>query len=124
MTSLFFHVSSESELKYVTNTVPLFPVVSSGLWLHWNVVSELQYTIHSAQSPPEYVDIRSSNYSDLLNEVSSKTYAFAQDKGGSVPYIAIKEIVENLLHADIEEAVITILLTAILLEYLIKVWHY
>lgn len=58
---------------------------------------------------PRIVDIRSSNYSDLLNEVSSKTYAFAQDKGGSVPYIAIKEIVENLLHADIEEAVITIL---------------
>jgi hypothetical protein len=58
---------------------------------------------------PRIVDIRSDDYSELLNEVSSKTYAFAHDKGGTVPYIAIKEIVENLLHADIQEAVITIL---------------
>ncbi|HXL04507.1 MAG TPA: ATP-binding protein [Bacillota bacterium] len=58
---------------------------------------------------PRIVDIRSDNYTELLNEVSSKTYAFAHDKGGTVPYIAIKEIVENLLHADIQEAVITIL---------------
>jgi len=58
---------------------------------------------------PRIVDIRSSHYGELLNEVSSKTYAFAHDKGGTVPYIAIKEIVENLLHADIQEAVITIL---------------
>jgi hypothetical protein len=58
---------------------------------------------------PRIVDIRSSDYGQLLNEVSSRTYAFAQDKGGTLPYIAIKEIVENLLHADIQEAVITIL---------------
>lgn len=58
---------------------------------------------------PRIVDIRSSDYGKLLDEVSSKTYAFAHDKGGALPYIAIKEIVENLLHADIQEAVITIL---------------
>jgi hypothetical protein len=58
---------------------------------------------------PRIVDIRSSDYSELLNEVSSRTYAFAHDKGGTLPYVAIKEIVENLLHADIQEAVITIL---------------
>jgi hypothetical protein len=58
---------------------------------------------------PRIVDIRSSDYGQLLNEVSSRTYAFAQDKGGTLPYIAIKEIVENLIHADIQEAVITIL---------------
>ena len=58
---------------------------------------------------PRIVDIRSSDHGELLNEVSSKTYAFAHDKGGAVPYVAIKETVENLLHADIQEAVITIL---------------
>lgn len=58
---------------------------------------------------PRIVDIRSGDYGELLNEVSSKTYSFAHDKGGSLPYIAIKETVENLLHADIHEAVITIL---------------
>ena len=58
---------------------------------------------------PRIVDIRSSDHGELLNEVSSKPYAFAHDKGGAVPYVAIKETVENLLHADIQEAVITIL---------------
>ncbi|MFY9321774.1 MAG: ATP-binding protein [Bacillota bacterium] len=63
----------------------------------------------SLSTLPRIVDIRSSDYAELLNEVSSKTYALAHDKGSTLPYIAIKEVVENLLHADIQEAVITIL---------------
>ena len=39
---------------------------------------------------PRIMDIRSDHDGELLDKVSSKTYSFAQDKGGSVPYIAIK----------------------------------
>ncbi|NLS45257.1 MAG: ATP-binding protein [Firmicutes bacterium] len=63
----------------------------------------------SLNTIPRIVDIQSDDYNELLNKASSKTYALSQDKGGIVPYIAIKEIVENLLHACIQEAVITIL---------------
>ncbi|MGE5585312.1 MAG: ATP-binding protein [Bacillota bacterium] len=58
---------------------------------------------------PRIVDVRARNYADLLNELASKTYSFAHEKGGRLPFVAIKEIVENLLHADFQEAVITIL---------------
>ncbi|MEW5866851.1 MAG: ATP-binding protein [Bacillota bacterium] len=63
----------------------------------------------SLATVPRIVDVRSRNVADLLNELASKTYTFAHEKGSRLPYVAIKEIVENLLHADFEEAVITIL---------------
>ncbi|MEW6230157.1 MAG: ATP-binding protein [Bacillota bacterium] len=63
----------------------------------------------SLATVPRIVDVRSRNVAELLNELASKTYTFAHEKGSRLPYVAIKEIVENLLHADFEEAVITIL---------------
>lgn len=63
----------------------------------------------SLATVPRVVDVRSRNIADLLNELASKTYTFAHEKGSCLPYVAIKEIVENLLHADFEEAVISIL---------------
>lgn len=58
---------------------------------------------------PRIVDVRSRDCAELLNELAAKTYSFAHEKGGRLPYVAIKEIVENLLHADFQEAVISIL---------------
>ncbi len=55
------------------------------------------------------MDVRSRDHADLLNELASRTYSFAREKGGKLPYVAIKEIVENLLHADFQDAVISVL---------------
>lgn len=63
----------------------------------------------SLATVPRIVDVRSRDCADLLNELASRTYAFAHEKGGRLPFVAIKEIVENLLHADFAEAVISVL---------------
>ncbi|MGE5594333.1 MAG: ATP-binding protein [Betaproteobacteria bacterium] len=63
----------------------------------------------SLSTVPRIVDVRGRDCSELLNELASKTYSFAHEKGGQLPYVAIKEIVENLLHADFQDAVISIL---------------
>lgn len=63
----------------------------------------------SLSTVPRIVDIRGRDCAELLNEIASKTYSFSHEKGGRLPYVAIKEIVENLLHADFQDAVISIL---------------
>jgi len=63
----------------------------------------------SLSTVPRIVDVRGKDFSELLNELASKTYSFAHEKGGQLPYVAIKEVVENLLHADFQDAVISIL---------------
>ncbi len=63
----------------------------------------------SLATVPRIVDVRSCDMAALLNELANKTYSFAHEKGGKLPYIAVKEVVENLLHADFQEAVISIL---------------
>ena len=55
------------------------------------------------------MDIDSEDLSRFLDEIANKTYSLSHEKGGKVPYIAIKEIVENLLHAEFKDAVISIL---------------
>ncbi|MGE5588837.1 MAG: ATP-binding protein [Clostridia bacterium] len=63
----------------------------------------------SLSTVPRIVDVRGRDCAELLNEIASKAYSFAHEKGGRLPYVAIKEIVENLLHADFQDAVISIL---------------
>jgi DNA-binding MarR family transcriptional regulator len=63
----------------------------------------------SLSTVPRIVDVRGRDCAELLNELASKTYSFAHEKGGRLPYVAIKEIVENLLHADFQDAVISVL---------------
>lgn len=63
----------------------------------------------SPTATPRIIDINSADISKLLDEISNKTYSFSHEKGGKLPYIVIKEIVENLIHADFQDAIITIL---------------
>ncbi|NPV53133.1 MAG: ATP-binding protein [Firmicutes bacterium] len=63
----------------------------------------------SMSTVPRIMDIDSEDLSGLLDEIANKTYSLSHEKGGKVPYIAIKEIVENLLHAEFKDAVISIL---------------
>lgn len=62
----------------------------------------------SPAAAPRVVDLSAEDRSDLINLLTTKTYQFAHEKGGSIPFTVIREIVENLLHADFREVVITI----------------
>jgi predicted HTH transcriptional regulator len=61
------------------------------------------------RSIPRIVDLSYNNISDFINETSQKTYNLSHEIGGKIPYTIIKEIIENLIHADFREVVITIL---------------
>jgi uncharacterized membrane protein len=46
---------------------------------------------------------------DFIEHIASKTYEFAQNKGGSLPYSVIREIAENFIHAQFKECTVSIL---------------
>ncbi len=61
------------------------------------------------RSIPRIIDLRFTGIDSFINETSQKTYSISHDIGGKIPYTIIKEIIENLIHADFKETIITIL---------------
>ena len=61
------------------------------------------------RSIPRIVDLNYNNIPDFINETSQKTYNLSHEIGGRIPYTIIKEMIENLIHAEFKEVVITIL---------------
>jgi len=62
----------------------------------------------SMTSTPRIIDLHSDNIKDLMDLLSEKTYNFSQQKGGIIPYTTIKEVIENLIHANFDEVTINI----------------
>ncbi len=60
-------------------------------------------------APPQIIDISAPNYLELTSLLTTKTYQFSQEKGGNIPFSAIKETVENLIHANFKAATISVL---------------
>lgn len=46
---------------------------------------------------------------DLIEQIASNTFSHARDAGGDIPYTVIREVAENLIHADFREPVVSIL---------------
>lgn len=63
----------------------------------------------SPLSSPRVIELSSSNYLEFIHLLAAKTYEASQSKGGKLPYIIIKELVENLIHAYFQDAIITVL---------------
>ena len=61
------------------------------------------------RSIPRVVDLDYKSISDFIDEIPQKTYSFSHDLGGKIPYTIIKEIIENLIHANFQEIIITIM---------------
>jgi len=61
------------------------------------------------RSIPRVIDLNYNDINKFINETSQKTYNLSHEIGGSIPYTIIKEIIENLIHADFKEVVITVL---------------
>lgn len=61
------------------------------------------------RSIPRIIDLNFNDINNFINETSEKTYNLSHEIGGSIPYTLIKEIIENLIHADFKEVVITVL---------------
>ena len=58
---------------------------------------------------PRVIDIEPTDISQYIEEIASKTYELAQQKGSSIPYTVIKEVCENFIHAQFRDPCISIL---------------
>lgn len=61
------------------------------------------------KSIPRIVDLNFKDISNFIDQTTQKAYSLSHDAGGKIPFTIIKEIIENLIHADFKEVIITIL---------------
>lgn len=62
----------------------------------------------SFASTPQIIELKESEIREFMDLLSQKTYQYSHDCGGKIPYVVIKEIVENLIHANFNEVVVSI----------------
>ncbi len=61
------------------------------------------------RSIPRIEDSSYDNIADFINDISQKTYSLSHEMGGKIPYTIIREVVENLIHADFREVIVSIM---------------
>jgi predicted transcriptional regulator len=59
-------------------------------------------------SIPRIIDLKHDTVNDFIDITTEKIYQISHAQGGKIPYTIIKEIVENLIHAEFSEVIITI----------------
>jgi hypothetical protein len=63
----------------------------------------------SPMAAPRVVSLRGQEFHEFVGELAARTYHFSHERGGRIPYVVIREVIENLIHAYFESAVISIL---------------
>jgi hypothetical protein len=63
----------------------------------------------SPVAEPQVISLRGDDFQAFVGELAARTYAVSRERGGRVPYVVIREIVENLIHAYFRNATVTIL---------------
>jgi DNA-binding transcriptional ArsR family regulator len=58
---------------------------------------------------PQITDLTANSPVELMDLLSAKTYQVVQEKEGAIPFTAIKEVVENLLHANFQGVVVSVM---------------
>jgi Histidine kinase-, DNA gyrase B-, and HSP90-like ATPase len=62
-----------------------------------------------AGAAPRVEDVTSPDVSDFIEDFAVRIYSLAREAGGAIPYTVIREVAENLVHADFREPVASIL---------------
>lgn len=60
-------------------------------------------------APPRMVPVAAASWSGLIEKMTTQTYRECQNKGVSFPYVVLREVIENLIHASFKEIVVSIL---------------
>ncbi len=63
----------------------------------------------SAAAAPRIVDVEAPSPDGLIEQLAASAHALAGDQGGALPYTVVREVVENLIHAEFREIVVSIL---------------
>lgn len=58
---------------------------------------------------PRTEDVVAATEADLIDGVASRVHTLAREAGGRLPYTVIREVAENLIHAEFREPVVSIL---------------
>lgn len=61
------------------------------------------------RSLPRMINAEFKTIDSFISETPQKIYALSHEIGGGIPYTIIKEVIENLIHANFREIAITIL---------------
>jgi hypothetical protein len=61
------------------------------------------------RSIPRLIEMQSDSINNFLDETPQKIYSISHEMGGKIPYTIIKEVIENLIHANFCEIIITII---------------
>ena len=63
----------------------------------------------SPAAQPQVVSLHGDDFHALIGEIAARTYGVSRERGGRVPYVVIREVVENLIHAYFQNATVTIM---------------
>jgi hypothetical protein len=63
----------------------------------------------AAGSAPRVEEVSSHGVGEYIEALASRVYELARERGGDIPYTVIREVSENLIHADFTEPVVSIL---------------
>lgn len=63
----------------------------------------------SLAAAPQIHNISATDASGLIASLSSSVYSLARDAGGPIPYTVIREMVENYIHADFRDTVVSVM---------------
>lgn len=58
---------------------------------------------------PRVEDLSADDLGAAIEQLASRTYNLAYERGGTIPFTIIREVSENLIHAGFREVVVTIL---------------
>jgi predicted transcriptional regulator len=61
------------------------------------------------KSIPRVLDFSYLLIDEFLSEIPQKVYSFSHELGGKIPYTILKEIIENLIHANFKDIIISIM---------------
>ncbi len=62
----------------------------------------------SPLAAPRVISLRGQEFHAFVGDLAARTHEYSRERGGRIPYVVIREIVENLIHAYFEGAVISI----------------
>lgn len=63
----------------------------------------------SNSTVPKIEDVFSPSITELMDLVATKAFCYLQEEASLIPFTALKEVVENLIHASFKDAVVSIM---------------
>ena len=97
-------VDSLEEIRTVDASGVVVPLVPSRAAARGRIA-----TYDAPSAAPRVEDIRLESVPEFIETLSSRVYDIARAQGGTIPFTVIREIAENLIHADFNEPVVSVL---------------